>query len=65
VACAIDPVEFEDDQCPDCNHEGLEYGELEPIAGGKIQQEVECPECGERWHEVFVLAERRILCKKR
>ena len=62
VAAGFDPM---DDQhaCPKCECEDLDYGDLDPFESGDIEQIVSCCECGERWKDVFVLAERRKLCK--
>lgn len=63
VAVAVDTIDRVDDVCHHCGREGLDYGELEPVEGGEIEQTVECPECGERWKDVFTLTEQRRLCK--
>lgn len=56
-----------DGECPECLAVGLEYGELlavNPDAPGvDLVQEMECPECGHRWQDVFVLVEQRPLGK--
>lgn len=57
-ASRVDRVE---DQCPWCFHDGLEYEELDVTEDANVEQEVTCPECGRRWRDVFVLAERRQL----
>ncbi len=59
VAAAESRHKFDDNQCPYCDHEGLDYEEMSPVECGDIEQAVECPECGERWVEVFIFHERR------
>lgn len=63
VAVAVDRLNRIDDECHHCGHEGLDYDELEPVEGGDIEQRVTCPECGERWIDVFALSEQRALCR--
>jgi ribosomal protein S27AE len=64
VAVAVDRLDQADGVCPRCGYdEGLDYGELDPVEGGDIEQRVKCPECGERWMDVFTLSEQRALCK--
>jgi hypothetical protein len=63
VAVAVDRLNRADDECHHCGHEGLDYEELSPVEGGDIEQRVACPECGERWMDVFTLSEQRALCK--
>lgn len=64
VAVAIDSLDVEDDVCPHCGHEGLDYGDMDPVEGGDVEQKVECPACGARWQDVFTLTERRTLCRE-
>jgi hypothetical protein len=64
VAVGVGTAYRDDDMCHHCGYEGLEYGELEPIDGGEIEQRVECPGCSERWVDVFALTEQRTLCKE-
>lgn len=53
---------FEDeDMCPHCGLDGMDYEELSPTEGGIIEQSVKCPGCGERWVDIFSLTGRRSL----
>lgn len=66
VAVAVDPLDRADDVCHHCGHEdGLDYGDLNPVEGGNIEQIVKCPQCGERWMDVFTLSEQRPLSRGR
>ena len=65
VATSINPLDYEVDICPHCDYEGLDYGDLQPVESGDIEQEVECPNCSERWIDVFTLTEQRSLVKKK
>jgi hypothetical protein len=59
------PVESgcrEDDICHHCDHEGLDYGDIDGVEGGNLEQKVTCPECGKTWIDVFTLADQRELC---
>lgn len=64
VAVAVDRLDRADDVCHHCGHEGLDYGDLDAVEDGDIEQRVKCPGCGERWMDVFTLTEQRALCKK-
>lgn len=65
VAVAVDRLNRADDVCHHCGHEeGLDYGDLDPVEGGDIEQMVKCPQCGERWMDVFTLTEQRALCRE-
>jgi DNA-directed RNA polymerase subunit RPC12/RpoP len=64
VAVAVDQLNRVDDECHHCGHEGLDYGDFDPVESGDIEQEVKCPECGERWMDIFTLTEQRDLCRE-
>jgi DNA-directed RNA polymerase subunit M/transcription elongation factor TFIIS len=65
IVVARDELTTEDhDECSECGHEGLDYGEFELQEGAHLEQEVWCPECGARWSDMFEFAERRELAKK-
>ena len=64
VAVAVNSLSRADDVCHHCGREeGLDYGDLDPVEAGDIEQVVECPGCGERWMDVFALVEQRALCR--
>jgi hypothetical protein len=66
IAVGVDRLNRADDVCHHCGYEdGLDYGEMDGVEGGNIEQTTSCPECGERWVDVFVLAEQRSLCKQK
>ena len=52
-----------DDICFHCGSDGLEYGDIEPVEDGNIEQVIRCAKCGERWQDVFSLIEQRALAK--
>lgn len=59
TGCIDSPPEV--DKYPKCGEENLDYGDLDPVEEGNIEQTVTCPKCGERWQDIFVLAERHEL----
>lgn len=62
VAIGVGPA-LRGDGCLECGSEEVEYSDMEPVEDGYIEQEGLCLDCGERWKDVFVLAERRKLAK--
>lgn len=48
-----------EDICPVCEYDQLNYYEFEPVEDGHIEQELDCPNCGWSWKDIFVFAERR------
>ncbi len=50
----------DEDICPYCNQEMLDYGEFEATEHG-IEQHVKCPNCNKKWIDVFTLTEQRLL----
>jgi hypothetical protein len=64
VAVGLERGIHADDECTECGHQGMDYGELAPMESGDIEQEVSCSQCGRRWMDVFVLADRRALFKR-
>jgi hypothetical protein len=66
VAVGIGSSQREDNICHHCDYEdGLDYGEMDGVEGGNIEQTVSCTECGKRWIDVFVLADQRELSGKK
>jgi hypothetical protein len=64
VAVGVSNHVYADDVCPECGHEGMNYGDIDPAEGGGLEQDSNCPECGCRWKDVFVLTDRQILSRK-
>ena len=64
VAVSLSMLEVEDDVCQSCGMGGMEYGEIDPVEGGHLEQEGSCPYCGYKWIDVFTLTERRVMSKK-
>jgi len=65
VAVAVDRLDSpDDDLCPHCGHDGLDYDDVEPVEGGDFEQRVSCPRCGERWIDVYSLTDRRSLAPR-
>ncbi len=59
VAVAVDRLDREDDICQHCGGEGLDYGEMEGVEGGDVEQQVTCPHCWRKWIDVFSLSDQR------
>src|SRR5579859_1180781 len=64
IAVAVTRCSREDDICHHCYHDGLDYGDLSPVEGGEIEQEVTCPKCRRRWKDIFALVDQRELSRK-
>lgn len=64
IAVGVDKCSQQDDICPFCGEEELDYKELGPVEGGEFEQEVSCPHCNKRWMDVFVLSDRRELVSR-
>lgn len=50
------------DECPYCREdiwEVAEFGELDPVECGDIEQKVKCTACGRTWIDVFRLIDVR------
>ncbi len=61
---AVDVIdELNGEECPECQSEEIDYGELSPEEGGRITQTGTCDKCGARWQDEFALVERHQLCK--
>jgi hypothetical protein len=58
VAVGLERGIHADDECTECGHSGMDYGEFEPVESGDIEQAVSCPQCGRRWRDVFTLRDR-------
>ncbi len=45
--------------CPSCGEssEELDYGDLDPVEDGDIEQRVICPTCNCHWKDIFRLVE--------
>lgn len=65
VAFGIGPGIRADNECANCMHHGLEYDDIDVTAEDNIEQRVSCPECGSRWIDKFVLAERMPVAKRK
>lgn len=50
-----------EDECPNCLHKGLEYGEIDGTEDGDLEQLVSCPSCCRRWVDTFTLSDQRVL----
>jgi hypothetical protein len=54
--------------CPYCKADNdmcgmnIEYGDLDPVEDGDIQQEVKCLQCGRRWMDIYRLVDVHELC---
>ena len=46
--------------CPYCRSESI-TGESVDIEGRQASQEVDCQECGRRWHDVYRLADVEVM----
>ena len=51
-------------KCEECGNEELEYGDLNPVEGGNVEQKIGCENCGRQWMDIFYLSERRELCSR-
>jgi hypothetical protein len=63
VAVGIERGIRADDECTECGHRGMGYGEFEGVSSGDIEQEVSCPQCGRGWRDIFTLRDRYELGK--
>lgn len=63
VVVAEDTFEYQDDICPYCGAEGLDYQDFDPVEGGQIEQKVSCRHCDKCWLDVFSLTEQRELLR--
>lgn len=55
----------EDDVCHHCDYaDGLDYGDIDGVEGGDMEQTVTCPQCNRRWVDAFSLADQRELASK-
>jgi hypothetical protein len=52
------------DGCPYCkaDMEQFDYGEMDPVEDGSVEQKVKCLQCKRVWMDVFLLKEVRELC---
>ncbi|MDE2095671.1 MAG: hypothetical protein KGL39_00310 [Patescibacteria group bacterium] len=60
VAIGFGNLGCEDDVCRHCGHVGLQYSDIDSEES-QLVQEVDCPECGRTWQDIYLLAERKEL----
>lgn len=63
VICRGVARNVQDAMCPECGGENLDYGDMDGVEGGNVEQMMTCGDCGYRCMDVFVLAERHELSK--
>ncbi len=65
VATGVSHSVRTEDECINCMHHGLEYDDFEVTEEDYVEQRVSCSECGSRWIDRFMLAERIPISKRR